>query len=148
MKTPMLSAHFSFNELTDSDRFPGLVEKNRFEAACFTGKLRLLCLKILEPIREQFGPVKVDSGYRCPALNKADKGSENSQHLKAEAADIVVPGQDLDQVFAWIKTSGIEFGQLIREPGWIHVSLGEPYRPEEKCGQVLRSTDGKTYTPA
>ena len=44
---------------------------------------------ILDPLRERFGkPIIVNSGYRCPALNKAVNGSKTSQHIKGLAADI------------------------------------------------------------
>ena len=147
MKTPMLSPHFSFSELTGTDKFPDLAAKNRLEASAFSYKLGALCRGLLEPIRAQFGPVVITSGYRCPALNKALHGAESSQHTRAEAADFIVPGCDLDTVFAWIRGSGLEYGQVILEPGWIHISLGEPYRTEAKCQQAL-IFDGKDYKPA
>ena len=147
MKKPMLSEHFSFDELTGSNKFPDLVEKNRFEAAAFTDKLGQLCRDLLEPIRAQFGPVVVTSGYRCPALNAAIGGVETSQHAIAEAADFIVPGRDLDTVFDWIRCSNLEFGQVILEPGWIHLSLGVPYRPDAKCHEIL-IYDGHTYRKA
>jgi len=106
---------------------------------------RDLCATILDPIRGHFGkPLIVHSGYRSGALNTAIGGSKSSQHCKFEAADFHVSGVDLRKVFDWIRLeSGIKFGQLILEgwsvgqPTWIHVSLGAPYRPESKCGQVL-----------
>mgnify|MGYP004006906165 FL=1 len=42
---------------------------------------------ILQPVREKFGPVRVNSGYRGPALNKAVGGSSTRQHCHGEAAD-------------------------------------------------------------
>ncbi len=147
MKTPMLSEHFSFDELTGCDKHPALADKNRLEASVFTFKLSELCHKLLEPVRAQFGPVVVTSGYRCPALNAAVGGVETSQHAAAEAADFIVPGRDLVDVFEWIRGAGLDFGQVILEPGWIHVSLGEPYREAGKCGQAL-IYNGKNYRNA
>ena len=44
---------------------------------------------ILDPLREKYRkPITVNSGYRCPELNKAVGGSKTSQHLKGLAADI------------------------------------------------------------
>lgn len=35
--------------------------------------------KVLDPLRESYGKaIRVNSGYRCPALNKAVKGSKTS----------------------------------------------------------------------
>jgi uncharacterized protein YcbK (DUF882 family) len=38
---------------------------------------------ILDPLREAYGKsIKVNSGYRCPELNKIIGGSKTSQHMK------------------------------------------------------------------
>lgn len=53
--------------------------------------LELLVEHILDPLREKYGkPIRVNSGYRCLALNNAINGSKTSQHLKGLAADITV----------------------------------------------------------
>lgn len=45
---------------------------------------------LLDPLREAWkSPIRVTSGYRCAALNKAVKGSSTSAHLYGCAADIV-----------------------------------------------------------
>ena len=45
----------------------------------------------LEIVRGLFNqPVHINSGYRCPAINKAVGGYANSYHMKGMAADIVV----------------------------------------------------------
>lgn len=102
------------------------------------GELTALANYILEPLRFLLKtPLKINSGYRCPALNKAVGGSKNSQHLKGEAADFIPLGLDLRQSFEIIKSSPLHYGQLILEPGWIHISLGAPFRELEKCGQII-----------
>jgi len=156
-KKAMLSPHFSFDELTVSSSRPALEPKNRLEAAAFITSLQSLCRGLLEPVREQFGPVAILSGFRCEALNAAIKGAANSQHMVGEAADFHVPGVSLDTVFGWIRLNAaplkspgaglLRFGQVIREPGWIHLGLGEPWREAAKCRQVL-TYDGKIYRPA
>ncbi|MDD4004092.1 MAG: D-Ala-D-Ala carboxypeptidase family metallohydrolase [Elusimicrobiaceae bacterium] len=140
----LLSPHFSFSELAASAGQPRLAAKNRLEAAAFADRLREVCEKLLEPVRERFGPVAVTSGYRCLALNTAVAGAKNSQHTRGEAADFTVPGVLPDEVFDWARASLPCFGQLIREPGWIHISLGQPYRPAHKCREAL-IFDGKNY---
>jgi hypothetical protein len=42
----------------------------------------------LEPVRHDFGPLAILSGYRCPKHNTAVKGKANSMHLRGLAADI------------------------------------------------------------
>ena len=54
-------------------------------------KLSNLINNLLDPIREAWGgPITVNSGYRCPVLNRTVGGVPTSQHQKGEAADITV----------------------------------------------------------
>jgi zinc D-Ala-D-Ala carboxypeptidase len=147
-----LSRNFTFGELTRTSH-GNLLETNRQEAEVVVDKLRELCVILLEPVRAKYGPVKIHSGFRGPAVNAAvGSKSSTSQHTKGEAVDFSVPGHKLDDVFRWIVTSsGIPFGQAILEgkqagvATWIHLSLGKPYRAADRCGQALTCYDGKTY---
>jgi len=147
-----MSDHFSFLEMTRTDHRKYL-EDNRKPSQTELDAGIVLCETILEPIRDHFGkPVIIHSGYRCGKLNKAIGGSKSSQHMKFQAADFHVSGVKLEDVFNWIwKESDLEWGQLILEgwaighPTWIHVSLGQPFRKKERCGQVLTFEAGK-YT--
>lgn len=144
-----LSPHFTFDELTRTGQ-SSLQEANRREAQAVIESLRRVCTDLLEPIRAKFGPVRINSGFRGPAVNTAIGGSKTSQHMKGEAADIVVPSVSLEVAFRWIVLeSGIKFGQAILEgrtptPTWIHISLGQPWRAAKDCGQAL-TFDGKSY---
>jgi uncharacterized protein YcbK (DUF882 family) len=100
-------------------------------------RLKMLCEFILQPIRNKVGVMIISSGYRCKALNEAVKGSKNSDHLKACAADFKLPeGVSLDEAFKWIQNNSIGNGgklpvkQCILENGknsrWIHISILEP----------------------
>lgn len=87
--------------------------------------LILLVDNVLDPLREWYGkPITVNSGYRCPRLNEAVGGVEDSQHVRGEAADIdtgnVVENRRL---FEHVRDQ-LEFDQLIWESGgaWVHVS--------------------------
>lgn len=144
-----LTEHFSFEELTRTGQ-SALQDANRREARDYYDKLKLVA-EMLEVIRAKFGAVRVNSGFRGPAVNKAVGGSATSQHSKGEAADIVCPSTTVDDLHRWIVVeSGIAFGQCILEKpagsAWVHISLGAPYRDPTKCGQSL-AFDGKTYTP-
>jgi hypothetical protein len=90
-------------------------------------KLRALIINTLNPIRELWGkPVTVNSGYRCPYLNKVVGGVPSSQHIKGEAADITAGTRDDNRrLFDMICKSGIPFDQLIDEKGyaWLHISF-------------------------
>lgn len=145
-----LTQHFSFEELTRTSK-ADLQDANRREARDYIDRLKLVA-QMLEVIRAKFGVVRVNSGFRGPALNAATKGaSATSQHCKGEAADIVCPAVTVDELHRWIVCdSGLQYGQCILEkpPGsaWLHISLGAPYRDPKKCGESL-AFDGKSYTP-
>jgi len=145
-----LSEHFTLAELSHTGHASHR-DINRREAEVFLPALKDLAA-MLEVVRAKWGPVRVNSGFRGPALNRAVGGSATSQHSKGEAADIVVASATVEQLHKWIVTeSGIKFGQCILEmppgsKGWVHLSLGVPYRAADKSGQVLHY-DGKSYTP-
>lgn len=85
-----------------------------------------LCTDILQPIRDQLGPVSISSGYRPPELNRLIGGSSGSAHLMALAADFTVAGYTPYQVALWIAqhTDQLPFDQCIHEFGqWVHVGL-------------------------
>jgi len=100
--------------------------------------LKNLVESILDPVREKLGsPIKVNSGYRSPAVNTKIGGAKNSQHLTGEAADISC--SDNAKLFNMISDNFL-FDQLIWEggddiqPDWIHVS----YKSEGNRVDVLK----------
>jgi hypothetical protein len=83
---------------------------------------------VLNPIASKYPtPYKINSGYRCPALNAAVGGAKNSQHMKGQAADITCGSPAANKkLFDWIiNQSGINYDQIIDEKGyrWIHISF-------------------------
>ena len=148
-----LTTNFSLHELTKSetalrmgfDNTPGEAE---------TEALRLLCEKVLQPVRDHYGKgVKVNSGYRSPESNAAVGGSKTSDHCKGMAADIEIPGVANAELAQWIMDN-LDYTQLILEfytpgipdSGWVHVS----YDPANLKKQELTATKvaGKTqYLP-
>jgi len=126
-----LTKNFSVTELTYSVTASANNIDNR-PSVDVVENLRLLCEKVLQPLRDKLGcPVLVTSGYRCRLLNEKIGGAKNSQHLYGQAADIVVPQRNLKDVFCFIKNNLI-FDQLLYEKShkncWIHVS----YRKDGK----------------
>lgn len=89
---------------------------------------------ILDPLRERYGkPVKVNSGYRCPTLNKVVNGSKTSSHMKGLAADITVGSPAKNKIlFNLIQELNLPFDQLIdeREFSWVHVSYSKNPRKQ------------------
>lgn len=116
--------HFNFSELVDSPTARSLRIDNVPKRDEFFN-LALLVTHCLEPMRVYWDkPIKVNSGYRCPELNRLVKGVPGSQHLTGEAADITTGTVEGNRkLFEWAKTH-ILFDQLICERGgsWIHIS--------------------------
>ena len=67
--------------------------------------LQALIENVLDPVREWYGkPIYVNSGYRCPELNKAVGGVDNSFHLQGYACDIDMGDKNDNQpIFDYIK---------------------------------------------
>lgn len=82
---------------------------------------------ILDPLREAWGrPIRVNSGYRSPELNRKVNGSKTSQHLTGQASDITTGSrEDNKLLFDLIQKLKLPYDQLIDEYNfrWIHVSF-------------------------
>jgi zinc D-Ala-D-Ala carboxypeptidase len=93
-----------------------------------------LVYNILDPLRASYGkPINVDSGYRCPQLNKVVGGKPTSQHLLGEAADINAGSRSENaRLYELIKQKHLPVDQCINEYNykWIHVSYGPRNRRE------------------
>ena len=69
-----------------------------------TENLKLLCERVLQPVRDHFNHVvSVSSGYRSPALCQAIGSSPDSQHAQGMAADFEIYGTPNNEIFNWIK---------------------------------------------
>lgn len=121
-----LSQHFNLHEFTRS----GVAEARGIDNTPkpeHAEALRLLCLHVLQPLREHLGrPITITSGYRSPALNEAVGGSKASQHSKGEAADIKVRGIPAEDLARTIASLGLPVDQCIwyadDNGGQVHVS--------------------------
>ena len=135
-----LSPHFSLVEMTKSQTALRLGLDNNPDPSK-VALLRTLCEQVLEPVRRNFDrPVIINSGYRAEAVNKAIGSTPTSQHCKAQAADIEIPGIDNLELYRW--ASGLDYDQLILEyytgepqSGWVHVSY---VSPDANRGERLR----------
>lgn len=115
----------------------------------YINNLRLLCVNVLQPVRNHFKlPVTVSSGYRSANLNRAMGGADNSQHLLGQAADIEIAGVPNADLWRYIYAT-LPFDQVIAEhikknngsAGWIHVS----YNKANTRGEALSCTGPNTY---
>ena len=121
-----ISKHISLNEAIESPTALRMGIKN------VPNELELESMKyvaenLFEHIRKWYKkPIKINSFFRCAALNKAVKGSASSQHVKGEAIDISAGNKiENKKIFDYIVSSGLDFDQCINEYDftWVHISL-------------------------
>jgi hypothetical protein len=126
-----LSKHFSLDEFTASQTavrkgIDNTPPENVIE------NLRMLA-NTLEHVRSLLGnnPIRISSGFRCLALNRAIGGSKVSAHTLGYAVDFTCPGFGTPKEVAdKIAASTIKFDQLIYEGTWIHLSVDPRNRRE------------------
>jgi hypothetical protein len=80
------------------------------------------CTVLLEPARLLVGPVIINSGFRCEAVNRRVGGVRNSQHLIGQAADIRPQDPKQFQQLVDYLRSNPYTDQLLTGNGWLHVS--------------------------
>jgi hypothetical protein len=106
---------------------------------------------VFEPLRTHVGgPIKINSFYRGPELNKAIGGSAKSQHCHGQAIDIddTFGHASNAEMFNWIKAN-CDYDQMIWEfgtdenPNWVHVSYVSEEANRKRCLKAYRK-DGKT----
>ena len=144
-----LTANFSLHEMCKSETAIRMGYDNVPDEEA-TENLRLLCEKVLQPIRDHYGKgVKVNSGFRSIETNQATGGSSKSDHVRGQAADIEIPSVPNAELAQWIMYN-LDYTQLILEfytqgipdSGWVHVS----YDPNNLKKQELTAVKvaGKT----
>ena len=99
--------------------------------------------QMMEVVRGILGnrPIKVNSGYRSPAVNKAVGGVPNSAHALGYAVDFVCPSYgDPYSICLALQKAGIQFDQIIHEKrAWVHISFDPRFR-----GQLLTLMPGSS----
>lgn len=115
-----LTANFSASEFDKGEPWPAGKDANRAELAAIAQRLRDLAGV----------PGVITSAYRSPERNQEVGGTETSQHMKAEAVDILfllVPIRTLAERFLAAVRAGEfpPFGQVIfyADRGHVHFSL-------------------------
>lgn len=126
-----ITENFTLEEMFRSET----AERRRIDnrpSADIEANLTYLVKNVLQPLRDHFGvPIRVTSGYRSPALNRAIGGSPSSWHSHGCAADIQIPSGrvPLKEVFEYIYRN-LPYTELIAEGidrngsvSWVHVAL-------------------------
>ena len=146
-----ISDHISYREAvrsTTADRLgienkPGQVELVNME---------IIAERIFEPLRDWVGgPIRINSFYRGPELNKAIGGSKRSQHMEGRAMDLddTYGHKTNAEMFYYIKQN-LDFDQLIWEfgtdenPNWVHVSYVSPDENRNRCLKAYKDDNNKT----
>ena len=156
-----LSEHFSLGEFTKSGSHPEVYNIPSHEAIA---NLKRLC-GWLEELRKRYNeryvveispratlgrddkgveePIRINSGYRSPQLNRAIHGNANSNHMTGCACDIRVSGMEQALRYAVIlmdyaDESKLEFDELLIEKNrygaiWVHFAV----RPKENRRKIL-----------
>ena len=141
-----LSEHFTLGELTKSGSHPEVYNIPSHEAIA---NMKRVC-EWLEVLRERYNakygvgeePIRINSGYRSPQLNKAIHGVAGSNHLTGCAVDIRVLGMEQLIRYATIlldyaDESKQEFDELLIERNnhgaiWLHFAV----RPRDNRHKV------------
>lgn len=130
-----MAKYFTLKELTYSSVAKKKLINNSPANDAIVDNLEAL-MEQLDMIREKYGkPIYVNSGYRCPKLNKAVKGVGNSQHQLGCAADITTRSDSEDRKLYKLITEHFDFDQCIWETvnggRWIHYSYVRPNRHQK-----------------
>jgi hypothetical protein len=113
--------------------------------------MKLLAEEVFEPLRAYVGgPIKINSFFRSPELNKAIGGSVKSQHCHGQAIDLDDTfGRCTNaEMYEFIKKH-LDFDQMIWEfgddenPDWVHVSYVSEKQNRNRCLQAYKE-NGKT----
>ena len=134
-----LSEHFVLGEFTRSNSHPEVYNIPSHEAIA---NLKRVC-EWLEVLRERAGgPIRINSGYRSPQLNKKVGGVPTSNHLTGCAADIRVDNMEQLIRYATIlldyaDESHQDFDELLIERNrygaiWLHFAV----RPKDNRRKV------------
>ena len=141
-----LSPHFTLGEMTKSSSHPEVYNIPSHEAIANLTNLT----KWLEVLRKRYNakygvgeePIRINSGYRSPQLNKKIGGVATSNHLTGCAVDIRVLGMEQLIRYATIlldyaDESRLDFDELLIERNrygaiWLHFAV----RPKDNRNKV------------
>ena len=137
-----LSEHFTLGELTKSGSHPEVYNIPSHEAIANLKRLCVWLEELRKRYNEKYGvgeePIRINSGYRSPQLNRAIHGFANSNHLTGCACDIRVSGMEQILRYAVIlmdyaHETKQDFDELLIERNhhgaiWLHFAV----RPKDR----------------
>lgn len=124
-----VSKNFDYKEFERTD-VPGMQVKNTITSVDVRDSIKELVDTVIQPLRDAWGkPLAINSGYRCPEVNKAVGGVPTSQHSRGEAADVCPFGRNghgdigtVRQLAITARDLGLPFDQMILYPSFLHLS--------------------------
>jgi len=139
-----LSSHFKLSEVVASQTAVRLKLSNNPTPEIIANLKRGLN-ELVEPVRDHFGPLHIDSGYRSFDVNKAVGGASASAHPKGWAFDVnaLATGVTRKDIVEWLRKSTLAYDQVIFEGTWVHMALFDIQGRQRK--QLLSMFAG-TYT--
>ena len=165
-----ISQNFSLQELVYSPTalHAGIDQEEHLDTNAIA-RITALTIKVLQPVRDQFGPTKINSCFRSEPLNTLIGGSSKSQHCcsgTSAAADIEIFSEEISnlQLAQWIKDN-LEFDQLILEnyaperiskitgkpegpnSGWVHVSYSSIGENRKEVLRMVKKNGKAKYYP-
>ena len=115
--------------------------------------MRLIAEQVFEPLRSWVGgPIKINSFFRSPELNKAIGGSTKSQHCHGQAIDLddTFGRATNAEMYEFIKEN-LDFDQMIWEfgdddnPDWVHVSYVSENKNRNRCLKAYKKNNKTKY---
>jgi hypothetical protein len=136
----MISEHITYNEATLSPTSLRLGINNK-PTDQELKNMHMVAEKCFEPLRKWYGkPIKVNSFFRCKALNDAVGSKDTSYHRLGMAIDMTAGSKEENKkLYNYIKDN-LEFSELIWEygndvgPDWVHVA----YNKNNIAKKILR----------
>ena len=142
-----LSKNFLLSEITHSNTAKRLGITNA-PGKEHLSNIQALIRKVVQPMRDALGPIRISSGYRSPELNRAIGGSLKSQHCKGQALDLQFwksGKMNNKAIYDWVIANDIKFDQMINEFdfSWIHISFKEDNNRKQIL-EAYKDEDGDT----
>ena len=116
-----ISENFTYEEFEYSKKAEENNIDNKIPDSDIKERIKELVLNVLQPLRDAWGkPLPLNSGYRCPEVNKLVGGQPTSQHLKGEAADVRTDRPH--ELACLARELKLPFDQMILYPDFVHFS--------------------------
>ena len=120
----MISKHITYNEATLSPTALRLGINNK-PTEQELKNMQLVADKCFEPLRKWYGkPIKINSFFRCKALNDAVGSKDTSYHRLGMAIDMSAGSKEENKKLHDWCAKNLKFTELINEYNfaWVHIA--------------------------